>query len=291
MFKRIGLFFIVNILVMVTISIIVSVTGMNRYITQYGLNLPVLIVFCLIWGMGGAFISLLMSKNIAKWAMGVEIVNPQSPGTYRALVESIQKLSTRANIPMPEVGVYNSPEINAFATGPSKKNSLVAVSTGLLNSMNQNEVDGVLAHEITHISNGDMVTMTLIAGVVNAFSMFLSRIVSFLVGRAIGGRNEYFIRIILTVVLDIVFSILGTLVVALFSRMREFKADFGGGQLAGKQNMIAALENLQRKYEPVDQRGASLASLKISGKRGFLSLFSTHPPLEKRIEVLRNTPM
>jgi heat shock protein HtpX len=133
--------------------------------------------------------------------------------------------------------------------------------------------------------------MTLIAGVVNAFSMFLSRIVSFLVGRAIGGRNEYFIRIILTVVLDIVFSILGTLVVAFFSRRREFKADFGGGQLAGKQNMIAALENLQKKYEPVDQRGASLASLKISGKKGFLILFSTHPPLEKRIEALRNTPM
>jgi heat shock protein HtpX len=291
MFKRIGLFFIVNFLVMITISIVVSITGLNRYIGAYGINLPMLLGFCLIWGMGGSFISLLMSKMIAKWSMGVQVVDPSNPGSYAHLVESIQKLSSRANIPMPEVGVYNSPELNAFATGPSKSNSLVAVSTGLLNSMNRDELDGVLGHEITHISNGDMVTMTLIMGIVNAFSMFLSRIISFLVGRAIGGRNENIVRMILTFVLDIVFSILGTIVVAFFSRRREFRADLGGGHLAGKQNMIAALQSLQRKFEPVDERGASIAALKISGKKGWMSLFSTHPPLEKRIEALRNTPM
>ena len=292
MFKRMGLFFIVNILVMITISIVVNVTGVNRYITQYGINLPALIAFCLIWGMSGSFISLLLSKTIAKMAMGVQLINPQNPGSYGFLLEMVNRMSNDANIPMPEVGVYNSPEINAFATGPSKKNSLVAVSTGLLNGMNRAELEGVLGHEITHISNGDMVTMTLIAGIVNSFSLFLSRIVSFLIVKAIsrGESNNggYFIRIILTVVLDIIFSILGTLVVALFSRRREFKADIGGGRLAGKQNMIAALENLQRKFDPVDERGASLASLKISGRKGFLQLFSTHPPLEKRIEALKN---
>jgi heat shock protein HtpX len=287
MFKRFGLFFLVNILVVVTISIVTSLLGVNRYITAYGINYYSLIIFCFIWGMGGSLISLLMSKFIAKMAMGVQIIDMNNQGRYGFLYNTVKRLSDQAQIPMPEVGIYESPELNAFATGPSKSNSLVAVSTGLLNSMNEGELEGVLAHEITHISNGDMVTMTLIMGVVNAFSMFLSRILSFVISKMVKDDIQYIIRIVLTVIFDILFSILGTLVVAFFSRRREFKADHGGASLAGRQHMIAALENLQRKFEPVDDRGASMASLKISGKKGFISLFSTHPPLEERIEALR----
>jgi heat shock protein HtpX len=291
MFKRIFLFFIVNVLVMATISIITSVLGLNRYIAAYGINYFSLMLFCLVWGMGGAFISLALSKFIAKMAMGVQVIDPSNPGSYRNLVQAVERLSKKGNIPLPEIGVYESPELNAFATGPSKRNSLVAVSSGLLNQMNQQELEGVLAHEITHISNGDMVTMTLIAGVVNAFAMFISRIVSFAISKMVKSELEGIVRFVLTLVFDILFSILGSIAVAYFSRRREFKADYGGASLAGKESMIAALESLKRKYEPIDNRGASLATLKISDKKSFMSLFSTHPALEKRIEALRNTNM
>ncbi|HMV41362.1 MAG TPA: protease HtpX [Leptospiraceae bacterium] len=294
-FKRIGLFFLINILIMVTISIITSVLGVRGYISNSGLNMTALLTLCLIWGMTGSLISLALSKVMAKWMMGVETIDPRGP--YGHLYASVQRLSQAARIPMPEVGIYNSPEVNAFATGPSQSSALVAVSTGLLERMNTTEVDGVLAHEVSHIANGDMVTMTLIQGVVNAFTMFLARIISYGVTMAISRNDDdgpsvfssgiYFI---ITLVLDILFSILGSLVVAYFSRQREFRADAGGAKLAGRASMIAALENLQRTYEVVDDsRAPSMASLKISShKGGWFALFSTHPPLEDRIAALKN---
>jgi heat shock protein HtpX len=190
---------------------------------------------------------------------------------------------------MPQVGIYQSPEMNAFATGPSKKRSLVAVSTGLLEKMNQQELEGVLGHEISHIANGDMVTMTLIQGVVNAFAMFLSRVISFAVGQLVKDEIRTLVRIVLTIVLDIALSILGTFVVAYFSRIREYKADYDSAKIAGKNNMVAALEGLKNRYQPLDNRGEALATLKISNKRSFLKLLSTHPPLEDRIEALKRT--
>ena len=280
---------------MVTISIITNLLGVKGYISASGLNMTALLTLCLIWGMTGSFISLALSKVMAKWMMGVEIIDARGP--YGHLYTSIQRLSQAARIPMPEVGIYNSPEVNAFATGPSQSSALVAVSTGLLERMNANEVDGVLAHEVSHIANGDMVTMTLIQGVVNAFTMFLARIISYGVTMAISRNDDdgpsvlnsgiYFI---ITLVLDIIFSILGSIVVAYFSRQREFRADAGGAKLAGRASMIAALENLQRTFDAVeDDRAPSMASLKISShKGGWFALFSTHPPLEDRIAALKS---
>ncbi|HNX59730.1 MAG TPA: protease HtpX [Spirochaetota bacterium] len=288
-FKRIGFFLLTNIAIMVTISIILNITGVGRYITATGIDYKALLVFCLIWGMTGSFISLLLSKTMAKWSMGVKVINPGTIGGVEGdLVQMVRRISTAARVPMPEVGIYESPEPNAFATGPTKKNSLIAVSTGLLNSMKRNEVEGVIGHEMAHISNGDMVTMVLIQGVVNAFAMFLSRIISYFVSTMVKEDLEYLVRIVLTIVLDIIFSIIGSLVVAAFSRQREFRADLGGARFAGKGNMIAALQALQSTINaPVDHRGESMASLKISNrKKGFLHLFSTHPSLETRIAAL-----
>ena len=289
LFKRIGFFLLTNILVIATISIILNVLGVGPYVSAAGLNVTYLLIFCLVWGLVGAFVSLLLSKQMAKWSMGVQIINPSAVGGAEGeLVEMVRRLSNTARIPMPEVGIYESPEINAFATGPTKKRSLVAVSTGLLNNMDRNEVEGVIGHEISHISNGDMVTMVLIQGVVNAFAMFLSRIISYFVSTMVKEEMEYLVRFVLTILLDIVFSILGSIVVAYFSRHREFAADLGSAKIAGKARMIAALKALQRTINaPADNRGEAIASLKISShKKGFLHLFSTHPSLEDRIEAL-----
>jgi heat shock protein HtpX len=286
MTKRILLFIMTNVLVMVTVSVIVNVLGLGHYITPYGINWVSLAAFCGIWGMTGAFISLALSRFIAKKAMGVQVIDSN---LSHPLVMMVDLLRQRAGLPMPEVGIYDSPEMNAFATGPTKKRSLIAVSSGLLNKMNKNEIEGVLAHEISHIANGDMITMTLIAGVVNSFAMFLSRVISYFVSLSVKEDIAYIVRFALTIALDILFSILGSIIVAFFSRSREFKADMGAATIAGKDKMIAALENLQRNFEPIDRRAASLDTLKISGKSGFLALFSTHPALEKRIEMLRNS--
>jgi heat shock protein HtpX len=285
MSKRIVLFVITNILVMITVSLIVNLLGVNRYLTQYGLNWVALAVFCGVWGMAGAFISLAMSRFIAKRAMGVELIDPASGHPLSLMVAG---LCQKAGLPMPEVGIYRSPEMNAFATGPTKSRSLIAVSSGLLERMGRDELEGVLAHEVSHITNGDMVTMTLIAGVVNAFAMFLSRVISYFVSLSVKEDVAYIVRIVLTIALDIFFSILGSIVVASFSRAREFRADSGGAFLAGREKMIAALENLRRNFEPVDGRAASLDTLKISGKSRFIALFSTHPSLEKRITALKS---
>jgi heat shock protein HtpX len=280
------LFILTNVMVMVTVSVIINILGVGHYLTPYGLNWVSLAVFCGVWGMAGAFISLAMSRFMAKRFMGVQVLDPHSG---HALVMMVAGLCQKAGLPMPEVGIYESPEMNAFATGPTKSRSLVAVSSGLLNRMNRDELEGVLAHEISHIANGDMITMTLIAGVVNAFAMFLSRIISYFVSLSVKEEMAYIVRIVLTIALDILFSILGSIVVASFSRAREFRADSGGANLAGKERMIAALENLKRNFEPIDNRAASLDTLKISGKASrFASLFATHPALDRRIEALRN---
>jgi heat shock protein HtpX len=287
--KRVGLFLLTNILIMVTVSVITSVLGFNRYLTPYGINYTSLMGFCFIWGMVGAFISLLLSKMMAKWMMSISIIDPRTASSSeRDLLARVQRFAQAAHIPNPEVGIYESPELNAFATGPSKSNSLVAVSTGLLNHMDTTELDGVLAHEISHIANGDMVTMTLIQGVVNAFVMFFSRVIAFAIGQMVRDDDmKHMVRFISTIVLDILFSILGSMVVAYFSRAREFRADEGGAKLAGKHSMIAALQSLQRYMgQPEEERGAALATMKISSSKK-ASLFSTHPSLEERIAALR----
>lgn len=304
MFRRIALFVITNILIIVTISIALSVLGaffpglaLIPRMNAAGINYGSLFLFCLVWGMGGAFISLSLSRVMAKWMMRVKIIDAASPGEYRDLVETVHRLARTANLPaMPQVGIYDSPDVNAFATGPSKKRSLVAVSSGLLNRMDRDQTEGVLAHEVAHIANGDMVTMTLIQGVINAFVMFFARILAFAVSSALRGKDErgggFMLNFVLITVFEIVFGLLGFLVVAWFSRRREFRADNGGALYAGRHKMIAALEQLQRTYgrapEEAQQQGASLATLKISGKQGgLLSLMATHPPLDLRIARLR----
>lgn len=291
-FKRIGLFLLTNILVVVTISIVTSVLGIGPYLDANGINLSSLLVFCFLWGMGGAFVSLLLSKFMAKMMMGVKIIDPRSAsGAERELYSRVERLARAANLPMPEVGIYNSPEVNAFATGPSKSSSLVAVSSGLLQVMDNAEVEGVLAHELSHVANGDMVTMTLVQGVVNAFVMFFSRIISYALSTMVKEDLQYTVRLVSNIVLSILFSILGSIVVAYVSRAREYRADAGGAKLAGRQNMIAALEKLRRTFEaPEDERGGeALATMKISGHSKWMALFSTHPPLEARIAALKNS--
>jgi heat shock protein HtpX len=285
--KRILLFVVTNLVIMVTLSIVLSLLGISGYIGPSGeVDYVALMVFCFIWGMGGAFISLLMSRWIAKRAMGVQLVNGQT-GTseFDWLYRTVTRLTQQAQLPMPEVGVYDSPEVNAFATGPSRSKSLVAVSTGLLKTMRQEEVEGVLAHEVAHIQNGDMVTMTLIQGVVNAFVLFLSRIIAAVVRQTVDERYAYVLSFVVMIVLQIGLGFLGMMVVAWFSRAREFRADAGGATLAGRGNMIAALRRLQTTQQLVDNREPALATLKISGGRMF-ALLSTHPPLEQRIQAL-----
>ncbi len=286
--KRILLFVATNLAVMITLSIVLSLLGVGGYITADGLDYSALMVFCLVWGMGGAFISLQISRFMAKMAMGVQLVNGRSgQAEIDWLYRTVEQLATKAGLQMPEVGIYESPEVNAFATGPSKKRSLVAVSSGLLRSMRHEEIEGVLAHEISHIQNGDMVTMTLIQGVVNAFVMFFARIIANIVRQMVDERISHLVFFAVTLVLDILLGILGMMVVAWFSRAREFRADAGGAALAGKANMIGALQRLMQNKALVDTSQPQLATLKINGGKGFMSLISTHPPLEVRIAALQ----
>ena len=289
--KRIILFVLTNVLVLLTITLVSSIFGIQPYLSEQGINYTSLMIFCLMWGMGGAFISLALSRVMAKWTMGVQVIDPNTTDPYqRNLLERVHALARRANIDkMPQVGYYDSPEINAFATGPTKNRSLVAVSTGLLNSMREHEVDGVLAHEVAHIANGDMVTMTLVQGVVNAFVMFIARIIAFFVARFAPEELEWMVRFAVTIALEIALSFLGMIVVATFSRWREFRADEGGARLGGKDKMIGALQALQRTVESVDtSHGAAMSTMKISGgSGGLMALFSTHPPLDQRIARLQ----
>lgn len=301
MFKRIFLFFAVSLLISVTVSLLMSVLGIGSYISANGLQYGTLFIYCLIWGMAGSFISLLMSKMIAKWTMGVQIVTVNGP--HRQLVETVHRLARKAGISeMPEVGIYQSRDVNAFATGRSKNASLIAVSTGLLESMSDDAVEGVLAHEVAHAANGDMITMTLVQGVVNAFVMFFSRIAAFAVSQALRSsddddrRGNPWVTMGLTMVFDILFGFLALPIVAWFSRYREYRADEGGAVLASREKMVAALESLQRMYPRMEQAqaeegvNANFQAMQISSKVRMLELISTHPPLEKRIAALKNMP-
>jgi heat shock protein HtpX len=293
MAKRIFLFIVTNIAVVLTLSIVAAIFGVGSGIGPEGLNLQSLAVFCLFWGMGGAFISLQMSRWIAKRATGAQLVDGRTGNSQVDwLYETVARLTRQANLPMPEVGIYESPEVNAFATGPSKSRSLVAVSTGLLRSMRQDEVEGVLAHEVSHIANGDMVTMTLLQGVINAFVMFLARIIAMALrgnsrdDRGYGGGGNYMVVFLLEMVLGVA----GSIVTAWFSRQREFRADYGGAVLAGRPNMIAALQRLANNQQLVDPGHEALATMKISGIPK-VSLLATHPPLEVRIAALEQADL
>jgi heat shock protein HtpX len=294
--KRVILFVAVNVLVMLTITVILGLFGAGRYFGEGGLT--TLAIFALAWGFGGALISLSISRIMAKWMMGVRIIPPETRDpALRELVDTVYEQSRAAGLPkMPQVGVYDSPDVNAFATGPTKARALVAVSTGLLQRMNSRQVSGVLAHEVSHIANGDMVTMTLLQGVINAIVIFLSRILAFALASALRLRDERGgggITFLFVIVFQIVLSILGSLVVMWFSRWREFRADAGGARLSGRENMIEALQGLQRLHNPQiaaaeAKRAQSFQSLKISGQsRGFTALFASHPPLEDRIAALK----
>lgn len=297
--KRILLFLAINALVVITLSIILNLFHVQPFLRGYGLDIKSLLFFCLIWGMGGAFISLALSRQMAKWMMGVHVINlDTNDPDLRKLISTVHQLARDAHLPdMPEVGIFESSEPNAFATGPTKKRSLVAVSTGLLRRMSQKELEGVIAHEISHISNGDMVTMTLLQGIVNAFVMFLARILAYLfsgMGRSRdgGSSGSYLGYVMFVFLFEVVFMALGSLVICAFSRFREFRADRSGADLAGRDKMIAALESLQRTQgiHDLHTEKPSFQAFKISTRKktGLLALFATHPPLEERIERLRN---
>jgi heat shock protein HtpX len=285
--KRIFLFLATNLAVVLLLSIVASVLGVDRILTQNGLNLENLLWFSAIFGFGGAFISLLISKQMAIWTTGAHLITSPEGAHERWLLDTVHRLADKANIGRPEVAVYEG-EPNAFATGAFKNSALVAVSTGLLESMSREEVEAVLGHEVTHISNGDMVTLTLIQGVLNTFVFFLSRVVGFIVDRAVfrtdrGVGPGFYITVI---VCQLVFGILASLIVAYFSRRREFRADAGSAKLLGTpQPMIGALMRLGGM-----QPGAlpqALASAGVAGSPGWGALFASHPPIEKRIAALQ----
>ncbi|UTR12614.1 protease HtpX [Evansella sp. LMS18] len=300
--KRVLFFILTNILVMTTIVIvwglIVSFTDIGGTFDTggpgLGIDLVALGVFSLLVGFTGSFISLAMSRWMAKKMMKVKVLDPNDNLTSqeRAVVEKVHRLSRAAGLPhMPEVGIYQSPEVNAFATGPSKKRSLVAVSSGLLNSMDDDAVEGVIAHEVAHVANGDMVTMTLLQGVVNTFVVFFSRIAAILVSRLVRSEMQTVVRFAAIIIFQILFSILGSIVVMAFSRYREFHADRGGADLAGRDKMAHALRSLKRHVDRANVNNdrtddSAIATMKISGKGGVAKLFSSHPDLDERIARL-----
>jgi heat shock protein HtpX len=283
---------LVNIGIIITLSILFQITGLNRYLYESGFNYASLFIFCLVWGMGGAFISLFLSKSIVKWSMGVKVI-PFGQGDVTALKlqKILLRISEKAQLKkIPEFGIYESPEMNAFATGPSESRALVAVSTGLIHNMSDDEIEGVLAHEVTHIKNGDMVTMTLLQGIVNALVMFLARIIAFVVANNVGRDGQrYWLRYMVMIACEMILGFFGIFVTAWFSRRREFRADAGGAKYSSPQKMLLALEALKRRFQPLDNRAPQLAAFKISTgrERGFLSLAASHPSLEERIQALR----
>lgn len=288
--KRIFLFLATNLAVILVMSIVLSLLGINRYLYGSGLNLGSLLVFSLVIGFTGSIISLLISKPMAKWSTGAHIITAPSNPTEQWLLNTVQKLSNEAGIQMPEVAVYEG-EPNAFATGAFKNSALVAVSTGLLQSMNHEEVEAVLGHEIAHVANGDMVTLTLIQGVVNTFVIFLARVVGFFVDNLLSRNSEngggrgigYFVTVI---VCEILFGFLASMIVAWFSRYREFRADAGSAKLLGSSlPMIHALQRLGH-MESADLP-KNMTAMGINSSSRFMSLFATHPPIEKRIEALQ----
>lgn len=293
--KRIFLLIAVNFLVIMTVSFLLSLFKVSPYLHSAGLDIPALLAFCLIWGFTGSFISLLISKKIAVWMMGVQIIpHSASDPTSLFLRQTVEKLAQRASLGgSPEVGIFKSAQVNAFATGASRKKSLVAVSTGLLNQLNDQQIEAVLAHEIAHIQNGDMVTMTLLQGVVNSFVLFLSRILAYALSgmnrnRRNGGSVMSFY--LFTFLFEFVFMLLGSLIVAFFSRKREFRADQGGALLTSNQQMIEALESLQKSTAVKASVPEAFQSLMFQSGKGFslLKLFASHPSLDARIEALKH---
>ena len=287
--KRIVLFIVTNLAVMLVLGIAVNLLGFNRYLTANGLNLGALLGFALVMGFGGAIISLLMSKPIAKWSTGAQIINASPDPTHRWIVGTVQGFAQKAGIGMPEVAIFEG-EPNAFATGAFKNSALVAVSTGLLHTMNREEVEAVIGHEVAHVANGDMVTMTLIQGVMNTFVVFLSRVIGYFVDKVILKNDREGTGIgfmITTIVLDIVLGVLASIIVSWFSRQREYRADAGAAALMGrKQPMINALARLGG-LDP-GQLPQSISAMGISSRpSGFMALFSTHPPIEDRIRALQ----
>jgi heat shock protein HtpX len=289
---RILLFLATNAAVLVLISVVFQLFGIEGILqaNRVDLNLQALLIMSAVIGFGGSFISLALSKFMAKHSMGVQVIEQPRSKTEQWLVETVRRQAQQAGVGMPEVGVFNSPEPNAFATGMSRNNALVAVSTGLLQNMNTDEVEAVLGHEMTHVSNGDMVTMGLLQGVVNTFVIFLSRVVGHVVDRVVfkterGYGPAYFIT---SIVAQIFLSILASMIVMWFSRRREFRADAGGASLAGRGKMISALQALQRAHEPQDLPG-EFAAFGISGglRAGLGRLFLSHPPLAERIAALQ----
>ncbi|MDE2148967.1 MAG: protease HtpX [Gammaproteobacteria bacterium] len=286
--KRVFLFLLTNIAVLLVLSVVASLLGVDRWLTAQGLNLPALLGFCAVFGFGGAFISLALSKWIAKMSVGARVIEQPGNAAEAWLLSTVQRLAQTAGIGMPEVAMYEAPEPNAFATGMTRNSSMVAVSSGLLQSMNQDEIEAVLGHEVTHIANGDMVTLTLIQGVLNTFVMFLARVIGYAIDQAVFRRDPregigfgYFITVM---VLQIVLGFLATMIVCAFSRWREFRADAGGAHLAGRRKMIAALERLKAIHEP-STLPQNVAAFGIAGAQ-LGRLFMTHPPLERRIAAL-----
>jgi heat shock protein HtpX len=285
--KRVILFVLTNLAVVLTLTLLARILGLDLWLAnKVGTDLTGFAVFCLVWGMGGALIALALSRWMAKTMMRVKLVDGRTgQAELDWLHVTVQDLAQRANLPMPQVGYYQSAEVNAFATGPSRKRSLVAVSSGLLQHMPREEVEAVLAHEMSHIGNGDMVTMTLLQGVINAFVLFFARVLALALrgDRDRGGAGSVFL---LEFLLRIVLSILGSLVVCAFSRWREYRADRGSAELNGSQAMIAALRRLQSTRELVDPTQTAVATMKIAGAGHLARIFMTHPPLAERIAAL-----
>jgi len=292
--KRILLFIVTNIAVLLVLNVTLSLLGVNRILdAQGGLSMSSLLVFAAVIGFGGSLVSLAMSKWSARMMTGAQVIQVPSNMTERWLVDTVQRQAQQAGIGMPEVAIYDAPDVNAFATGWNRDNALVAVSTGLLNNMSQDEAEAVLAHEVSHVANGDMVTLALIQGVVNTFVIFLSRVIGYLVDRLVFKveRDHGPAFWVTSIIAELVLGILASIIVLWFSRQREFRADAGGASLAGRHKMIAALERLKLNHEQAmlpDQ----VKAFGISGKTGFglARLFMSHPPLEERVPALRAGP-
>lgn len=291
MFKRITLFLITNLVVVLLLSITARLLGLDRFLTANGMNLGMLLGFAAVFGFGGALFSLAISKWTAKMAVGAQVIeNPNTP-TERWLVDTVRRHAQLAGIGMPEVAIYDAPDVNAFATGANRNNALVAVSTGLLQQMTPDEADAVLGHEISHVANGDMVTLTLLQGIVNTFVIFLARVIGSLVDQVVFKNEEnrpgmgYFI---VSMVAQLVLGIFATMIVMWFSRRREYRADAGGADLAGRSKMIAALQRLKAVHEESTLPERVQAFGINSGRGSFGGLFLSHPPLEERIAALQS---
>ncbi|MHB8763447.1 MAG: protease HtpX [Deferrisomatales bacterium] len=292
--KRVFLFLATNLAVVLVLGVVVNLLGLNRWMTQSGIQLGPLLGFAAVFGMGGSLISLAMSKWIAKASTRARVIARPADATEQWLVETVRHQASRAGIAMPEVAIFDSPEPNAFATGPTRSNSLVAVSTGLLRSMSRDAGEAVLAHEVSHVANGDMVTLSLIQGVVNTFVIALARVVGYAVDRALSSRSDEEYHgpgigfWVATMAAELVLGILASIVVMWFSRKREYQADAGGARLAGRERMIAALERLKSRNQP-SQLPAEMAAFGIVGGGGGVlqNLLRSHPPLEERIAALR----